>query len=1080
MNGFYLSAKLIKFRDILPIIYGCNWKGMINFVKGMSPMKNLIVHIFALLAMMLSLPVETSGALQCRRYDFAATSQALQSHISNAQQDPAGFLWFATWNGLVRFDGYNFHTFHPVALSDGSIVSNRIYSLIVGSTGNIWCLSSDNHVFYFDHAGMKFIDIQGLIPEIEGLKTRTMTVLRNGCLWVMFRDDAAIRMSDVDPLSCHTFYRAGEGILAGAKEIRSVSHTELGEEWIITDVAAVNLSSGKSVKGQFRNVVSAGGMNVALTSDGKAVILNRNLGKVGEEELFEGDNVKVSFCTTVNDRIFVASNRGLSALDARTGVVTIFPVGGVVSLFQDSRHRLWCFGDKGELWLVEPGSRGEIAALTGQAERLEKPLKHPQLIYENKSGRVIVRTAGSPLSVYNDDTRSLEEIRMTGSVPEGPTPDIKKYMADNADNLWIFYDRGADCLTFSEDYFSHAVNPSRTETRAMLVDSKGRQWITDRSNTVEIKDGPQTLYLGRDGRLSSAPSGFAGSSIYTVREDAEGSVWMGTKGEGLYRLTPTDQHARAFRIQHFSCEIPGSTLPSDTIYDMVTHRGEVWLGSYGGGLSRGRKDADGNYSFSYVKGQPQGMKVRGLMIDEPSETLMVATTDGLVTVDISATEPKFYVNRFRPEPWGLKGNDVMEIIRTDDRYYVCVFGVGVSRIVSDDLLSDSVHFETYPLPMGAAATQIRTAVPSGNDIWIMSERTVSRFSTRTGLYATRFIGTASDRYSLSEADPIFADGYITAGTSDGVVTFRPADLIAEGVMAPVPIVTGIQYQNDLEIHPLNDLSTLNISPDQRTFTLFLSSMTFDTSDREGEGPQFRYMLDNYDKGWNYTAAVRPSVNYSNVSPGRYTLRIETLNPDGSWSDARRIEVNVDARFTETLLFRFMIVFIVLALLFGMTIAAFRFKRMRNEIQQKYSLLMSVDNISSSLTPDRLAARQAETREDKDRKFLDDSAAFIAANIDNPDLVVEDLARNSGMSRTAYYTRLKQITGLTPVDFIKQMRIKKALELLQGGKLSVTEVAYGVGFTDPKYFSRCFKAEMDLTPTQYIESRRKASDADVTE
>ncbi|MDE6378114.1 MAG: helix-turn-helix domain-containing protein, partial [Duncaniella sp.] len=568
--------------------------------------------------------------------------------------------------------------------------------------------------------------------------------------------------------------------------------------------------------------------------------------------------------------------------------------------------------------------------------------------------------------------------------------------------------------------------------------------------------------------------------IYTVREDACGDVWMGTKGEGLYRLTPVGADGKSFKIKRYSCLMPDSSLPSDTIYDVVTHRGDVWLGSYGGGLSRGVRDADGNYKFSYVPGQPQGMKVRGLMIDEPSETLMVATTDGLVTVDISATEPRFYVNRFRPEPWGLKGNDVMEIIRTDDRYYVCVFGVGVSRIVSDNLLNDSIHFETYPLPMGAAATQIRTAVPSGNDIWIMSERTVSRFSTETGIYATRFIGAPTDRYSLSEADPVVLDGYITAGTSDGVVTFRPSDLIAEGVTAPVPIVTGVQYQNEPAIHPLNDLTTLKITPEQRTFTLFLSPMTFDTSDHEGERPQFRYMLDDYDKGWNYTSAVSPSVNYSNISPGRYTLRIETLNPDGSWSDARQIEVKVEARFTETLLFRFMIVFVVLALLFGMAVAVFRFKRMRNEIQQKYSLLMSVDNISSSLTPDRLAARQAETSEDKDRKFLDESAAFIAANIDNPDLVVEDLARNSGMSRTAYYTRLKQITGLTPVDFIKQMRIKKALELLEGGKLSVTEVAYGVGFTDPKYFSRCFKAEMDMTPTQYIESRRNNAGGDTSE
>ena len=76
-----------------------------------------------------------------------------------------------------------------------------------------------------------------------------------------------------------------------------------------------------------------------------------------------------------------------------------------------------------------------------------------------------------------------------------------------------------------------------------------------------------------------------------------------------------------------------------------------------------------------------------------------------------------------------------------------------------------------------------------------------------------------------------------------------------------------------------------------------------------------------------------------------------------------------------------------------------------------------------------------------------------------------------MSRTAYYNKMKQLTGLSPVNFIKQMRIKQALKFLEDDTLSISEIAYMVGFTDPKYFSRSFKAEMDMTPTQYIEKKK---------
>jgi ligand-binding sensor domain-containing protein len=62
----------------------------------------------------------------CRVRNFAADNGLLQAHISNAQQDKTGFVWFATWNGLVRFDGYAFNTFKPILQSGGTIFSNRI------------------------------------------------------------------------------------------------------------------------------------------------------------------------------------------------------------------------------------------------------------------------------------------------------------------------------------------------------------------------------------------------------------------------------------------------------------------------------------------------------------------------------------------------------------------------------------------------------------------------------------------------------------------------------------------------------------------------------------------------------------------------------------------------------------------------------------------------------------------------------------------------------------------------------------------------------------------------------------------
>ena len=125
--------------------------------------------------------------------------------------------------------------------------------------------------------------------------------------------------------------------------------------------------------------------------------------------------------------------------------------------------------------------------------------------------------------------------------------------------------------------------------------------------------------------------------------------------------------------------------------------------------------------------------------------------------------------------------------------------------------------------------------------------------------------------------------------------------------------------------------------------------------------------------------------------------------------------------------------------------------------------MTVDE----LTADIRHEEKIILKENADKKFLEDNIRFLENNISRDGLSVKDFAKHLGMSRTAYYNRMKEITRLSPIEFIRQMRIKKALQLIDNGEKSITEVAYRTGFNDPKYFSRCFKTEMGMSPSAYI-------------
>lgn len=98
--------------------------------------------------------------------------------------------------------------------------------------------------------------------------------------------------------------------------------------------------------------------------------------------------------------------------------------------------------------------------------------------------------------------------------------------------------------------------------------------------------------------------------------------------------------------------------------------------------------------------------------------------------------------------------------------------------------------------------------------------------------------------------------------------------------------------------------------------------------------------------------------------------------------------------------------------------------------------------------------------------------YVTENMSNPDLKIDDIAEAMGMSRSVLYGRIKTAVGMTPIDFVRHIRIMRATELLQNTDDTLTNIAYNVGFSDPKYFSKVFKREMGIIPSEYRERTQK--------
>jgi len=108
----------------------------------------------------------------------------------------------------------------------------------------------------------------------------------------------------------------------------------------------------------------------------------------------------------------------------------------------------------------------------------------------------------------------------------------------------------------------------------------------------------------------------------------------------------------------------------------------------------------------------------------------------------------------------------------------------------------------------------------------------------------------------------------------------------------------------------------------------------------------------------------------------------------------------------------------------------------------------------------------------DEKFVKKAVALVEQNIDNTEFLVEDLCREMAMSRVYFYKKILALTGKTPSEFIRFIRLKRAADLLEKSQLFVNEIAFQVGFNDPKYFRKYFKEAFGVTPNEYKKQHSK--------
>jgi YesN/AraC family two-component response regulator len=142
------------------------------------------------------------------------------------------------------------------------------------------------------------------------------------------------------------------------------------------------------------------------------------------------------------------------------------------------------------------------------------------------------------------------------------------------------------------------------------------------------------------------------------------------------------------------------------------------------------------------------------------------------------------------------------------------------------------------------------------------------------------------------------------------------------------------------------------------------------------------------------------------------------------------------------------------------------------LQTKVENILSVrQSLKQKYTGEMLLQPRNILLNSPDERFLQKAIDVVETNIADPDLDIERFASEIGVSRMQLYRKLNALTEMTVKEFVRNIRLKRAAQLLVQKKMNVSEVAYAVGFKDLSHFRKCFRQEFGMSSSEYIEKHK---------
>lgn len=937
----------------------------------------LTLKILLSLTLLLSFKIDVVHSQPKAYFEHYGADDGLPQHtITDILQDKDGFMWFSTWDGLSKFDGHTFTTYHLPKWNDVESRSSRIDYIYQDNYNNIWALTYDNLAFKFNTETETFSGTNSIFGFSDNLFSATqITPKPSGIVWLLSEEDGCIAVKD--SLFNSEVFNASINNLTNNK-VYFVHEDAENNSWILTDGGLNLLSPGATSPVMFFHQASGAGLKNTLpfftvmelsgeiwfgSAEGSIWIYNKNRQTFHELKTELASDI-ISIKEISSEKILVVSKfNGFAIYNTHDGSMDLYNsrtvkemnYDEIVTVYVDSSKNIWFETNHLGVSKFNPYTL-KYSHFTPFIESRESNVFLPNFfIFEDVENRLWVHPRGGGFSVYDKVTDTL--------VPFYNDPFSNNWMfsnmmhsaySDRQGNLWMCTrSHGLEKVIFYDDSQFRSILLNRNvnstinnEVRPIFEDSEGYIWVATKDGKIHIMNAE----MKEIGILNN--KGFVGDGTplngiaYCITEDSEKNMWIGTKGEGVYKLIRKNG-GKNFDIVHLK-HIPFNiySLSDNNVYAIFEDKkGNIWIGTYGGGLNLIPRNSDNEKIINnnnQLSGYPinHGERVRVISEDKHGN-ILAGTTLGFITFNTNFKSPeeiKFNVYTRNNNENSVGANDIMDICTTKSGdTYVGTFGGGLSKIVANDKDECKFTFKTYCISDGLPSDIILSIQEDANgDLWISSEGGLTKFNVENKTFENfSEIKRLMKRYNFSENSRCWlSDGRILLGYTHGMFLFNP-DSVKNNTFNPNLALVELKLFNRTvpisEDGPLKKnihmVEKLTLSHDQNFFSIEFAALDYTNP----KNIFYAYKLDGFDKEWIYSGNQR-IANYTNLSKGKYLFRVKSTNSDGVWADNERVlPIEIMPPFWATgwaymiyVLLSLLIIFIIIKILLT-------FYKMRNKI-----------------------------------------------------------------------------------------------------------------------------------------------------